>query len=131
MANEHENAVGAQLLAALRQQAGLTQIELAQRADISRSMVAQLEGGERRPSRQMLRLLCRAFNASEEEEQRLLAAYAFLPPGDTSDQIVALLRADRNLTYEQVERLGRFIREAYANELNYRVERSDNDDQAR
>ena len=44
-----ENMRGGQLLAALRQKVGQTQIELAKRAGVSRSMIAQLESGEERP----------------------------------------------------------------------------------
>jgi len=109
---------GGRFLAELRQQAGLTQTELAERAGISRSMVAQIEIGERRPSRKMLRALGQGANASSEEEDRLFAAYDFIPSGQTPEQIAALLRADKQLTAEQAERIAALVREAYEREMN-------------
>jgi transcriptional regulator with XRE-family HTH domain len=109
---------GGRLLAELRQQAGLTQTELAERAGISRSMVAQIESGERRPSRKMLRALGQAVDASPELEDRLFATYDFIPSGQTPEQIAALLRADKQLTAEQAERIAALVREAYEREMN-------------
>jgi transcriptional regulator with XRE-family HTH domain len=112
------NIKGGKHLASLRQAIKLTQSELAERAGISRSMIAQLESGERRPSRKMLYILCRALSATKEEEQQLLAAYEFLPSGQTPEQIAALLRADKNLTPEQVEQISNLVREAYEKALS-------------
>ena len=112
------NIKGGKYLASLRQAAELTQSELAERASISRSMIAQLESGERRPSRKMLYTLCRALNMTKEHEQQLLAAYEFLPSGQTPEQIAALLRADKNLTPEQVEQITALVREAYEKALS-------------
>lgn len=105
---------GGKLIALLRQRATLTQTELAQRAGISRSMVAQIETGERRPSRKMLQAISGAVNADADDERQLLAAYNFLPAGQTTEQIEALLRSDKNLTPEQADRIAAFVREAYA-----------------
>ncbi len=99
-------------MAKLRQRAGLSQAELAKQAKVSRSMIAQLEIGERRPSRKLIHNLCRAMQLPEEDEQPLLLAYEFRPSGEPSEQIAAFLRADKNLTPEQQEALTKIIREA-------------------
>jgi transcriptional regulator with XRE-family HTH domain len=112
------NKAGGRLLASLRQQSGLTQGELAERAQVSRSMVAQLETGERRPSRKMLIMIGAALDLPSEDEHQLLAAYRFLPLGQTQDQIVALLRADKNLTDDQAQRIASIVREAYQRALD-------------
>lgn len=113
MTNQKENINGGQLLASLRQKSGLTQKELAKKAKVSRSMVAQLEIGERRPSQKLIRELCNAMEASEEDERQLLLAYDFSPSGETPEQIEAFLRADKNLTYEQATQIANLVREAY------------------
>lgn len=107
------NLNGAKLLAKLRIDARLTQAELAKQAKVSRSMIAQLEIGERRPSRKLIHSLCRAMHISEKDEQQLLLAYEFSPSGQTTEQIAAFLRADKNLTPEQKEALTKIIREKY------------------
>lgn len=107
------NLNGGKLLAELRRRYDLTQAELAKRAAISRSMVAQLEIGERWPSQKLIRTLCRAMNASADDERQLLLAYEFRPTGETPEQIAAFLRADKNLTPEQAERIAGLVREAY------------------
>jgi len=108
---------GAALLAALRQRARRTQGELAERAQVSRSMVAQLEMGERRPSRKLLERLTEALELSGEDLDRLLVAYGFTPGGDTPEQIAAFLRADKHLSPEQAERLAKLVRRAYEQAL--------------
>ena len=107
------NLNGGKVLAELRRHYNLTQAQLAKHATISRSMVAQLEIGERRPSQKLLRTLCRAMNASADDERQLLLAYEFRPTGETPEQIAAFLRADKNLTPEQAERIAGLVREAY------------------
>ncbi len=112
-----ENMSGGQLLTALRQKVGLTQIELAKRAGVSRSMIAQLESGERRPSQKLVRVLCAAIQVTAEEERQLLLAYEITPSGQTPEQITAFLRADKNLTDEQAESIASLVREAYEKAL--------------
>ncbi len=112
-----ENMRGGQLLAVLRQKVGLTQIELAKRAGVSRSMIAQLESGERRPSQKLVRVLCAAIQVTAEEERQLLLAYEITPSGQTPEQITAFLRADKNLTDEQAESIASLVREAYEKAL--------------
>jgi transcriptional regulator with XRE-family HTH domain len=113
-----ENTDGGKLLASLRQKAGLTQIELAKQAEVSRSMIAQLESGERRPSQKLVHALCQAMNTSREEERQLLLAYNITPSGHTPDQIAAFLRADKNLTNKQAEHIANMVREAYKKALS-------------
>ena len=113
----YEGHDGAGVLAALRQRAGQTQSELAQKAQVSRSMVAQLEMGERRPSRKLLARIGEALRLSEEDTHRLYVAYGFTPEGDTPEQIAAFLRADKRLTSHQAERLALLVRRAYERAL--------------
>jgi len=107
------NLNGGKLLAELRRRYDLTQAELAKRAAISRSMVAQLEIGERWPSQKLVRTMCRAMNAAADDERQLMLAYEFRPTGETPEQIATFLRADKNLTPEQAERIAGLVREAY------------------
>jgi transcriptional regulator with XRE-family HTH domain len=112
---EQSNLNGGKLLAELRRRYDLTQSELAKRAAVSRSMVAQLEIGERRPSQKLIRTLCRAMNAAADDERQLMLAYEFRPTGETPEQITAFLRADKNLTPDQAERIAALVRKAYEN----------------
>ena len=80
-------------------------------------MVAQLEMGERRPSRKLLERLTEALELSGEDLDRLLVAYGFTPGGDTPEQIAAFLRADKHLSPEQAERLAKLVRRAYEQAL--------------
>lgn len=114
----HESDVRAgRVLSLLRQKAGVTQTELAKSAGISRSMIAQLEIGERKPSRKVLKAICAAMNVSEDDERQLLLAYQYSPIGETPEQIEAFLRADRNLRPEQVQSIAALVREAYERAL--------------
>jgi transcriptional regulator with XRE-family HTH domain len=119
------NLNGGKLLAELRRRYELTQAELAKRAAISRSMVAQLEIGERWPSQKLIRTLCSAMNAAADEERQLLLAYEFRPTGETPEQIAAFLRADKNLTLEQAERIANLVRKAYEKEFAAEEERAE------
>ncbi len=115
--SQSTNMQGGKLLASLRQKANITQAELAKRAEVSRSMIAQLESGERRPSQKLVRALCEVMQVSVEEERQLLLAYEITPSGHTPEQIAAFLRADKNLTDEQAERIAELVREAYEKAL--------------
>ncbi len=111
--SQSSNIQGGKFLASLRQKVNITQMELAKRAEVSRSMVAQLEAGERRPSQKLARALCQALQVSLEDERQLLLAYDITPSGHAPEQIAAFLRADKNLTLEQAERITALVREAY------------------
>jgi transcriptional regulator with XRE-family HTH domain len=115
--SQSSNAQGGKLLASLRQKTNMTQAELAKQAEVSRSMIAQLESGERRPSQKLVRTLCRVMNVSLEDERQLLLAYEIAPPGHTPEQITAFLRADKNLTNDQAEQIAALVREAYEKAL--------------
>lgn len=115
-------------LITFRQRAGFSQGQLADRAGVSRSMIAQLETGERRPSRKLLARLTGAMELATEDEDRLLVAYGFTPDGDTPEQIAAFLRADKRLDADHAERLSQLVRDAYDRALHeqsaeYRAER--------
>lgn len=111
------NLQGGKFLASLRQRTNVTQLELAKRANVSRSMVAQLESGERRPSKKLAHALCQALQVSLEEERQLLLAYEITPAGHAPEQISAFLRADKNLTPDQAEKISALVREAYEKAL--------------
>ena len=115
--SQSSNTQGGKLLASLRQKANMTQAELAKKAEVSRSMIAQLESGERRPSQKLVRTLCRAMNVPLEDERQVLLAYEIAPSGHTPEQIAAFLRADKNLTDDQAERIAALVREAYEKAL--------------
>ena len=104
---------GPSLLARLRARRGLTQAQLAERADASRSMIAQLEMGERQPSRKLLIRLCEALTLSDEDEDQLYVAYGFTPSPGTLEQLSAHLRANKSLPPDQAERLAKLFQLAY------------------
>lgn len=117
METQEPDVGGGRVLSSLRQKAGITQTQLAKSAGISRSMVAQLEIGERKPSRKVLKAMCEAMSVSEDDERQLLLAYQYSPLGETPEQIEAFLRADRNLRPEQVQSIAALVREAYERAL--------------
>lgn len=104
---------GPALLTHLRSRAGLGLRELARRAEVSAGMVAQVEGGERRPSRKLLAKVSAALGIEAAAENRLLVAFGFTPESDTPEQIAAFLRADKNLAPGEAEALARLVRYAY------------------
>ena len=53
------------------------------------------------------------MNASADDERQLLFAYDFRPTGETPERIATFLRADKNLTPEQAERIAELVRKAY------------------
>ena len=57
------------------------------------------------------------MNISAEDERQLLLAYEITPSGHTPEQIAAFLRADKNLTDDQAERIAALVREAYEKAL--------------
>jgi transcriptional regulator with XRE-family HTH domain len=116
MAQQPENEHGGKILAALRMKANLTQMELAKRSGVSRSMIAQLEIGERRPSQKLLHRLCQCMNVTVEEERRCFLAYDPIV-GHTPEQIAAFLRADKNLTEQQAASIASMVYEAYKQAL--------------
>ena len=117
MSDEGPEVGGPALLAVLRGRAGLSQTQLAERAEASRSMLAQVELGERRPSRKLLARVSRALGLAREDEDHLVVAFGFTAARGAPDQIAAFLRADKRLQPEQAERLAELIRRAYQREL--------------
>lgn len=117
-------ATGPSLLVQLRTQRRLTQAQLAERAGASRSMIAQLEMGERQPSRKLLIRLCGALDLSAENEDQLYVAYGFTPSPGTLEQLTAHLRANKSLPPEQAERLTRLFQLAYERSLEERLPES-------
>lgn len=118
MATQLSRKKGGALLATLRLKAGITQVQLARQTETSRSMIAQIEGGKRQPSRKLALTLCGAVHASTEDTGQLLLAYEMTPPpSNTLDQIAAVLRADGQLTSSQAEQIITLAQEAYERAL--------------
>lgn len=117
MDEEGSHISGPALLVDLRSHAGLSQAQLAERAAASRSMIAQVETGERRPSRKLLTRISRALELEAEEEDGLILAFGFTTARSTPDQIAAFLRADKHLRPDQAVRLADIVRRAYDREL--------------
>ena len=79
-----ETATFADLLRQYRQRAGLTQEELAERADLSAHGISSLERGVRRQAYpHTVRTLATALGLSEEEESSFVAAVPRTEPGDS------------------------------------------------
>ena len=97
---------GGMLLARYRKERGkFTQEEFASRTGSSRSMIAQLESGERQPSGAFLATVCQALQLSSQEEAILFVTYGKLPPGPgkTLACIAALLSLDPDIRPEHKE----------------------------
>ena len=85
------------LFATLRQARGTSQKALALQAGLSRSLVAQVEGGTRHPSRAALGRLAQALELDKAARRRLQIAFGYMPDGSLVEQIKALLEADPRL----------------------------------
>ncbi len=97
---------GGELLAWFRQQYGdLSQKKLADLVGASRSMIAQLEGGTRQPSSDLLAALGLALQLSAVERAMLFLSFGKVQASQESmlPYIVAALRLDRRLLPDQVE----------------------------
>jgi transcriptional regulator with XRE-family HTH domain len=90
---------GGGLLAQYRKERGLTQHELAERIGGSRSMIAQIEGGERQPSGPLLVAISHALRLSQEQEALLFVGYNRLSPapGRSLASIIALIQLDPDI----------------------------------
>lgn len=75
-------------IAALREQRGLTQWELAEQAGISKSYPGVIERGENRPDPAILRRIARALDA-DYHELAALAGYIDHPQGDVTLEVPA------------------------------------------
>lgn len=80
-------------LRAARLAAGLSQVQLAERAGIVHSYVSRLESGVRMPASSVLMLLCDALDADDELRTRLFLRAGFVPlwiePEALADVVVA------------------------------------------
>ncbi len=83
-------------LKAQRARLGLTQAELAERAGVSQSLIARVEGGKVDPSYSTLRALVEALNEAERREAKLLdlmaAPVASVAPDDPIREAVHRMR---------------------------------------
>jgi transcriptional regulator with XRE-family HTH domain len=110
---------GGELLAQFRlQYGGLSQQELANRVEASRSMIAQLEGGTRQPSSDLLTSLCQAFPLRAVERAMLFLSFGKVQADQESmlPYVIAVLRLDPCLSADQVRALSVLAVQAYHHE---------------
>lgn len=102
-------------IAELRERAGLTQREMAERADISDGYPPKIESGENRPTPERLRRIARVVGADYAELAQL-AGYADAPIGEitmtVTEEEAAHLRALRAISVP-VRRITRTIQSMY------------------
>ncbi len=67
------------LLKTLREQHGVSQSKLAERADFDHSYVSRLESGARMPTREAVDRLGRAMSLEQAQQDSMLASAGFLP----------------------------------------------------
>jgi hypothetical protein len=72
-------------------------------------MIAQLEMGERQPSRKLLAKVSEALDLSTEDEEELFVAYGFTPATATLEQLSVYLRSHKTLPPDHAERLARLF----------------------
>lgn len=81
--NEHLVAAFAAALSARRDKAGLTQEELAERADVSARFISFLETGRRQPSLSALHALCQGLGIRMRDlVEEVESFYEMRDPGD-------------------------------------------------
>lgn len=68
-------------LDAIRGRQGLSQTDLADRAEIDHSMISRCRSGERTPSRETVERLADALDASPTDRARLLITAGYVPQG--------------------------------------------------
>ncbi|MFA9479726.1 helix-turn-helix domain-containing protein [Phycisphaerales bacterium AB-hyl4] len=85
---------------AARQQCGMTQAELAEAAGLQQSVIAQIEGGRRKPSFDNLRRLALALHVSADHLLGLDEDSTSSPPA-----IAAIMRIIRDLPDDDLELL--------------------------
>lgn len=110
-----------ELLALLRQRKDMSQQKLADATGASRSMIAQLESGERQPSADMLIALSQALFLSKLEQAMLFLAYdkAQADRDSMLPYVVAALHLDPNLLPDQVESLAALLEQRYREETDF------------
>lgn len=110
---------GGELLAWLRQQHGhLSQQQLADLVDGSRSMIAQIEQGTRQPSSNLLVAIGQALQLKAVERAMLFLSFGKVQADQESmlPYVVAALRLDPCLSVDQVKALSVLAVQAYCDE---------------
>lgn len=106
---------GGKLLARYRSQRNVGQHDLAGMAHCSRSMVAQIEAGDRLPSSELLSAMSDALELDAVERAMLFYLYGKVESGQSSllPYIVAAIRLDPLLQPEQIEDIVRLATQEY------------------
>ena len=112
MTKEHP---GGQLLARYRNQRNVGQHDLAGMAHCSRSMVAQIEAGDRLPSGELLSAMSNALDLDAVERAMLFYLYNKVESDQASmlPYVIAMLRLDPLLQSEQIESIVRLATREY------------------
>jgi transcriptional regulator with XRE-family HTH domain len=110
---------GGRLLARYRNRQDLGQQDLAEMAHCSRSMIAQIEAGDRLPSGELLSAMSNALNLGTVERATLFCLYSKVEPNQSSmlPYVIATLRLDPLLQSEQIEALISLITQEYEKAL--------------
>lgn len=90
------------LLRQYRTRSGLTQLDLAVRASVSRPYISHLESGDRPyvPSREVVLALARVLDLSPEEHAKILTGYGYLP---ILEETFAILVARLSVAWQGLE----------------------------
>jgi transcriptional regulator with XRE-family HTH domain len=96
---------GGQLLVRYRNQRNVGQHDLAEMAHCSRSMVAQIEAGDRLPSGELLSAMSNALDLDAVERATLFYLYSKVESSQSSmlPYVIAAIRLDPCLQPEQIE----------------------------
>ena len=102
----------------LRLEKGLSQTQLAERAELSSSYIVRLEGATRFPTRTVVARISQALRLTQREKEDLLAAAGFVSPTALAQQPQVLreweaLLARPNLDPERRARLLNMLEDLY------------------
>jgi transcriptional regulator with XRE-family HTH domain len=110
---------GGRILARYRNQRGIGQQDLAEMAHCSRSMIAQIETGDRLPSSELLSTMSNALDLDTIERAMLFYLYGKVERNQTNmlPYVIAVLYLDLSLQPDQVDTLVQLVTQAYQNAL--------------
>jgi len=111
------------LLKKLREQHGVSQSKLAERADFDHSYVSRLESGARMPTREAVDRLGQAMSLEQPQQDSLLASAGFLPR-DVSSLLSSEPALGQMLEMLQDEAVPSEFRESVRNMLRIMVQQA-------